>query len=137
MPTPAISQSCLAHAQGGWSIIGLMDFGLSFDSSLSFEEMLERLNAIGPWTWTERDSAWFGNIAKARAGSLMLDLVESGPNQVPGGSVDAGNGQGFSISVRWRDGTTAEERAAIEEKLRRDVLPHLGAVDVRPTDPID
>jgi len=38
-----------------------VDFALAFDSPLSFSRILERLNELGPWSWRERDSAWYGN----------------------------------------------------------------------------
>lgn len=66
-----------------------MDFAIAFDSDLSFSDVLDRLEQLGPWTWRERDSAWYGNIASARTDSLLLDLVESGPNGT-GGQVDPG-----------------------------------------------
>jgi hypothetical protein len=116
-----------------------MDYGLSFDSALTFDEIVERLNAGGPWVWRERDSAWYGNLASARAESLRLDLVESGPNELPGGRVDSGNGQRYALSVRARHEhpPTAAEWETLSERLRTDLLPRCGAIDVRPTDPID
>ena len=115
-----------------------MDYGLSFDSALSFTEMLERLNRLGPWTWRERDSAWYGNIASVRTDSLKIDLIESGANEV-GGSVDAGNGQRYSISVRAvrQSPPPAHEWAAVEASIKSELLPLLGATGVQPTDPID
>jgi hypothetical protein len=114
------------------------DFALAFDSAMSFADMLDRLNALGPWSWRERDSAWYGNLASARAASLRLDLLESGPNEI-GGWVAAGNGRQFSISVRGRPGLalSAHEWAAIERRVADEILPALGAVSVEPTDPID
>jgi len=116
----------------------IVDYGLSFDSALSFGEMLERLNRLGPWTWQERDSAWYGNLASVRTDSLKLDLLESGANGV-GGSVDAGNGQRYSISVRAvrRSPPPAHEWAAVEASIKGELLPLLGATGVQPTDPID
>jgi len=117
----------------------MLSYGLSFDSPLSFDEIVERLNAAGPWAWRERDSAWYGNLASARTESLLLDLIESGPNEVPGGSVDAGNGQRFALSVRARreHPPTAAEWEALEAWLRTELLPQCGATDIKPTDPID
>jgi hypothetical protein len=115
------------------------DFGLSFDCALTFAEILERLNQLGPWSWRERDSAWYGNIASARTGTVRLDLVETGANEIPGGSVDAGNGQPFAISVRASRDRPPDARAwsAVEKRVREVVLPALGATRVQPTDPID
>ncbi len=116
----------------------LTDYGLSFDSELSFGQMLERLNRLGPWQWRERDSAWYGNLASVRTDSLKIDLIESGGNEV-GGSVDAGNGQRYSISVRVvrRNPPLAHEWAAVEASIKGELLPLIGATGVQPTDPID
>ena len=116
-----------------------MEFGLSFDCSLSFTEIVEQLNQIGPWAWRDRDSAWYGNLASARTESLRLDVIESGPNEVPGGRVDAGNGQQFAISVRGRSEHPLPEQewATLEASVRTELLPRLGASNVQPTDTID
>ena len=117
----------------------MSDFGLSFDCALTFADILARLNQLGPWTWHERDSAWYGNLASARTETVSLDLIESGSNEIPGGSVDAGNGQPFAISVRAgrKHPPDACAWAAIEARIREVVLPALGASRVQPTDPID
>lgn len=115
-----------------------MDFAFSFDCPLSFSEVMDRLNAIGPWRWEEADSAWYGNLARARTDALRLDLAESGPNEVPGGRFDAGNGQRYCISVRWRGGAgSAAESEALAARVRDVILPRLGARGVQPTDTID
>ena len=115
----------------------MTDYGYSFDCELGFGQLLARLNEIGPWQWDERDSAWFGNIASARTKTIRLDLIESGPDEV-GGQVIAGNGQQFAISVRKGPTPPSEhEWAAVELAIRTELLPSVGARDVRPTDPID
>lgn len=115
-----------------------VDFGLAFDSALSFSRIMERLNELGPWTWRERDSAWYFNLASARTDSLLLDLIESGPNDT-GGRVDAGNGRQFAISVRCRRGHTHSPRewAALRDRIEREILPALEAERIEPTDTID
>jgi hypothetical protein len=116
-----------------------MDYGLSFNSTLTFGEIVERLNAAGPWVWRERDSAWYGNLASARTESLRLDFFESGPNELRGGRVEAGNGQRYALSVRARHEhpPTPAEWEKLFERLRSQLLPRCGAIDVKPTDPID
>jgi hypothetical protein len=117
--------------------------GFAFDSTLSFPEMIGRLNDVGPWKWHERDSAWYGSRASAHpdpgAGySLRFDLIESGSNEV-GGTVVAGEGRQFCISLRFQsDRPDAEsEWTRLEATLRNELLPALGAADVTPTDTID
>ena len=112
---------------------------MSFDCSLSFTEIVERLNRIGPWAWYERDSAWYGNLASARTESLRLDVIESGPNEIPDGRVNAGNGQQFAISVRGESKHPLPEHewAALEARVRTELLPRLGASNIQPTDTID
>lgn len=116
----------------------LTDYGFSFDCDLGFGEILARLNQIGPWQWEEADSAWYGNLARARTKTMRLDLIESGANEI-GGHVDAGNGQQFAISVRKgrSEPPTAHEWAAVELAIRTELLPAVGARDVKSTDPID
>jgi hypothetical protein len=114
-----------------------IDYGFSFDCDLSFWEIFTRLNEIGPWTWEERDSAWFGLIATARTASIKLDFFESGFDE-QGGRVEAGNGQQYAISVRkGRVPPSEHEWAAVELGIRTELLPSLGARDIKPTDPID
>jgi hypothetical protein len=115
-----------------------VDFAIAFDSDLSFSDVLERLEQLGPWTWRERDSAWYGNIASARTDSLLLDLVESGANET-GGHVDAGAGCRYAISVRCRHGqsVSAHEWSELEHRVRQVILPALPARSLTSTDPID
>jgi hypothetical protein len=116
--------------------------GLAFNSTLSFFEMIDRLNAVGPWSWHERDSAWYGNLASARSVEpdlrILFDLMESGGNEV-GGSAEAGEGRQFCLSLRFESSRPDEETryAALEEAMRNEMLPALGASDVVPTDTID
>lgn len=115
-----------------------MDFALAFDSPLSFSDILARLNQLGPWSWRARDSAWYGNVASARTESLRLDLIESGLSDV-GGRVDAGEGRQFAISVRYRGERppSAREQASLENRIRGEILPALGAERIAPTDTVD
>jgi hypothetical protein len=120
----------------GGRVVG---WGLSFDTPLPYTAILARLTELGPWAWYDRDSAYFGNIAAARTKSVALDVYESGGNQLPGGRVDAGNGQAFAISVRPRreHPPSADEWAALEHRIRTVILPALGATGIQPTEPID
>ena len=115
----------------------MIDYGLSFDCALSFGEIVARMNEIGPWQWEDRDSAWFGPIVKVRTKSLKLDLFESSVDE-QGGRVEAGNGQQYCISVRkGRVTPTEHEWAAVQLTIRTELLPTLGAIEIRDTDPID
>jgi hypothetical protein len=113
-------------------------FGLSFDSELSFAAMVRLLTERGPWLWRERDSARHGNLASARTATLRLDLVASGGTGI-GGTVDAGNSQPFSLSVRPNHDhpPSPDEWSALVALIYGDILATLGAARVQPTDPID
>ena len=40
--------------------------GYAFESEYSLAEMLTRLNAQGPWQWTERDNEQWGDYLATR-----------------------------------------------------------------------
>jgi hypothetical protein len=122
---------------------GTREVAFAFDSDLRYEQVFERLNAAGPWSWRDRDSAWYGNYASAwtptpGGGSLKVKLIESGANGI-GGTVIAGSGRRYAISATFE--STAESAAPEWEAIRRTitdrVLPSLEASSVCPTEPID
>ena len=113
-------------------------YAFSFDCDLTFPRLLDRLNQLGPWVWNEADSAWYGNLARVRTETLRLDLIESGPNEIENGRVEAGNGQQFAISVRTnRSEPTPEEWSAVRTTLVETLLPGVRACGVTPTDTVD
>lgn len=73
-------------------------------------DMSRALVAEGGGSPSERDSAWYGNLASARTETLLRDLIESGLNEVaspPTPSTDARldpSGAGAAISTPANDG---------------------------------
>jgi hypothetical protein len=121
---------------------------IAFNSDLSFHEMIARPIPMGPWKWHERDKAWYYNLAsfreKSASGSIALHLIESGPNEV-GGQVYAG-GRGeprqFAVSMsltpdRPTDSNEDAEWSKLRSAFLEELLPALGARDLRETDSID
>lgn len=43
-----------------------VSWAYEFDSSLPLLELQQRLNATGQWTWTARESAWYGDYLICR-----------------------------------------------------------------------
>ena len=109
----------------------------AFDSDLSYEQLLELFNRMGPWSWRDRDSAWYGNLATFRSDRLELALIESGANGV-GGQVVAGGGRRYAASAVLdddrpeADGKWQNVTSALDALLRA-----AGARNVCDTDVID
>jgi hypothetical protein len=110
-----------------------LELAWAFDSELAFEELLARLNR-GPWTWVERDSAWYGNMGTTRTKTTKVTVIESGPNGI-GGSVRAGEGRRYCMSISRADGDGVLH--ALRTTIREELLPRLEARDVVPTQRID
>jgi hypothetical protein len=121
---------------------------IAFNSDLSFHEMIARPIPMGPWKWHERDKAWYYNLAsvheKSPSGRIELHLIESGPNEVGGYVYAGGRGEArqFAVSVslkpdRPTDATDDSEWASLRTAFLEDLLPALGAKDLRETDSID
>jgi hypothetical protein len=119
-------------------------FGLSFDCTLSFAEIVARLNELGPWQWHERSSTSHAKLATARPSIAQLELIETRtmpPLSYPPQrrlSPPGFNGQRFAILVRANMQGTAEsfEWIALAMSIREELLPGLGATRIQPTSEI-
>jgi hypothetical protein len=120
----------------------------AFNSDLSFHEMIARPIPMGPWKWHERDKAWYYNLASVHeelpAGRIKLHLIESGPNEVGGHVYAGGRGEPrqFAVSLsltpdRPTDSNDDPEWERLRSALLDELLPALGARDVRETESID
>jgi len=123
----------------------------SFNSDLSFHEMIARPIPMGPWKWHERGSAWYDNLASARekspSGKIKLHLMESGVNemgmQVYAGG--AGEPRQFAVSMALipdhsmdaNDANYDREWESLRSAFLETLLPSLGARDLQETDSID
>jgi hypothetical protein len=121
---------------------------IAFNSDLSFHEMIARPIPMGPWKWHERDKAWYYNLASIRekfaSGRIALHLIESGPNEVGGHVYAGGRGESrqFAVSLsllldRPTDSNDDADWARLRISFLEELLPALGAKDIRETDSID
>ena len=120
----------------------------SFNSDLSFQEMIARPIPMGPWKWHERGSAWYDNLASARekcpSGKIELHLMESGVNEM-GMQVFAGGAREprqFAVSMALipdhsMDANYDREWEGLQSAFLETLLPSLGARDLQVSDSID
>ncbi len=97
----------------------------AFQCGSDLTELKTRLDAAGPWSWTPRDSDYFGDYlsARARPDEAMLKIYGD-PEK------------GYQIDIFFEaDGDGAE---AAWQRLHDDIverlLPSIGATDVEDTD---
>jgi hypothetical protein len=121
----------------------------SFNSALSFHELIAKPIPMGPWKWHERDKAWYNNLAsvydKSPAGKIKLHLIESGPNDLPGGYVYAagrGEARRYAVSLsllpdHGLDSNIDREWTRMRTAFMEVFLPSLGARDLQETDAIE
>jgi hypothetical protein len=119
----------------------------SFNSDLSFQEMIAQPIPIGPWKWHERDKAWYYNLAsvhdKSPSGKIVLHLIESGPNEVGGYVYAGGKGEArrYAVSLSLLPDhdmdSVDQEWARLRTAFLESLLPSLGARDLQETESID
>ncbi len=100
---------------------------LRFASPHPLSAFLPRLNALGLWAWTARDSDRHGDYVSALADPnyAMVKIFE--------------DGEAFVLSVACRTGTkpAAELLPEILEACTRRVLPALAAGTIAPAEPVE
>jgi hypothetical protein len=103
-----------------------LDKAYSFQSALTVEEMLARLNPAGPWTWSVRDSDRYGEylITRPDQSWTKLRIVKTR--------------RGYLLDVTFdpikADGKLVAGHIPIEELVRvslNHVLPAVGAKNVQ------
>jgi hypothetical protein len=99
----------------------------AFDSPLTLEAMLARLNEAGPWAWVLRDSDTFHHylVTRPGGGPTKLRVVRR---------IVPGNGPAFLLDVFYLHGSTENRlsRGEIEEVIQRQVLPAVQAHNTCP-----
>ncbi len=100
----------------------------SFQSPLAVEEMLDRLNQAGPWTWSLRDSDTYGFYLRCRpdSSSTKLRIVGPPPDYLLAISFDPTDVDNNPVA----DHTPADELARL---ILDRILPALDARDVKET----
>lgn len=105
----------------------------SFSADLTMEEMKSRLQAAGPWVWSDGDSHSYGDYLGARAvpHDGVLRIYKADP---PGG-------RRYSINLRYDSTRPADDAVrdlqALKTRVLSALLPSLGARDVVPAEPND
>ena len=101
-------------------------YAYSFRSKLTLDEILARLNEIGPWQWRERwNDAW---------GAYLFARMNPAPhNAVVKLIADDGY---YVVNVKQRSEQPGgqAEYAAVHQKLMDELLPAIQARGVKPTD---
>ena len=96
----------------------------SFTTTLKFPELLNRLNNDGPWRWMGRDSDHYGDYISCLGGpdASRLKVFQEGDKYV--------------LNIRYKSDApnAAVEWEALHRQLLEQVLPSVGARDVRATE---
>lgn len=105
----------------------------AFSADLTMEEMKSRLQAAGPWVWSNGDSDRYGDYLGTRAvpHDGVLRIYKADP---PGG-------RRYSINLRYDSARPADDAVhdlqALKTRVLSALLPSLGARDVVPAEPND
>ena len=98
----------------------------SFRADLSLEQLLARLNEIGPWAWHERDNDSWGPYlhaglnSEARRANIKVLHHEKGYAVV--------------VHYHWDDPRAPAAYEATRKTLFEHILPSLGARDIAETE---
>jgi hypothetical protein len=105
----------------------------TFKSDLTIEQMLDRLNEVGPWTWMERDNDRWANYMSATPfgdalRQLNVKIITEPENQ-----------DLFAVGLIFRsESPDVDADRALLETTRRTlfdrVLPAIGARELTKTD---
>jgi hypothetical protein len=95
---------------------------VAFESRLSFDELYDRLNEIGPWTWRGTDSDTHGDHLWSRpVKGVTLRIFGERPNWV--------------LQIHRR-ASSPMSRDEIDRVLLERIFPAIGARNLHPTDPV-
>ena len=99
----------------------------AFRSGLTLEEMLQSLNAHGPWRWIERDSYWEGDYLSAtvKSNSAMLKIFEEEDSFV------------LNLFYKARGPQAVQGWDQLHDAMLREILPSLDAMNVEKTESYD
>jgi hypothetical protein len=102
-------------------------FAVSFTSDLSMEDIYAKVNELGPWRWSMRDSEQWGDYISTRAVPEygMVKIVTDGGRYVA------------NVKFKSERPNAEAELAELRETLLASLLPAILARDVQPTDSLD
>ena len=102
-----------------------------FESALSQEELMDRLNAGGPWTWSRRESEWYGEYLISRTPDGVRVRIHD-RHEPFFGSSEREPGPRYKCQLDTSSGdakTKASVDATFREVLRSAGLTELTAID--------
>jgi hypothetical protein len=104
-------------------------YAYAFKSALSLAEILEKLNASGPWQWLERDNDKWGEYISTRPIAAPHDGVAKILSE----------GDHYAINIELRSEAPGPQGAfdAVRALVRETILPAIGAHEVVETDDYD
>ena len=95
----------------------------AFVCDTTLEEMLGVLNEAGPWTWSLRDSHWYGDYLNARPGGGVRVRIHEWPDSK------------YTALLQIASDGTAEQAAI--DGIAQELLRRLPAKDIVETEPYD
>lgn len=104
-------------------------FAYKFKSPLTIEQIHERLKALGPWTWDERDSDHWGFYISAAP-------VDDADKAIVKILIDPDDQAWFAVNVHFRSDkpAAAAQFQALRQVLFSRVLPAIDATALTKTD---
>jgi hypothetical protein len=104
-------------------------YAYSFYSPLSLPELLERLRAVSPWRWIERDNDAWGEYISARAlddpHKGMVKLICEDERYI------------INVYLRSKHPSAGEAFAEVRDIVFQRLLPALDAANIVKTDDIE
>jgi hypothetical protein len=98
---------------------------LEFQFDATLEQLCDRLNELGPWTWMLRDSHWYGDyLYTAPAKSIRVRVLE--PME--------GHGPPYTIQVNRKEELGPSLASVLE--VVAGLLGKLGVEDAKPVEPV-
>ena len=105
-----------------------------FESALSQDELMDRLTAAGPWTWSRRESEWFGEYLISRTPEGVRIRIHD--RQEPFfGSSEREPGPRYKCLLDTSSGD-AETKASVDSTFG-DLLRSAGVTELTPIDTYD
>ena len=99
----------------------------AFDSPLTLQAMLARLNAAGPWSWTMRDSDTFADylVTRPDGGPTKLRIIRR---------IFPGQGPAFLLDAFYLKDSPENRlsQGEVEQVIQGQVLPAILAHNVHP-----